>query len=608
MVHALRNDSKAEIDLARTKVSRQEETSAQLVVDEPRQRGYFSGNQARLRTLAEDKRIGGLCMGGLNDPQEAEAVRVGSAVTRMTDADLSSRTGAPQYAVARSNSLQRDERAITGDPAPPIVHEALRSSGDSLDPATRAFMEPRFGQDFSQVRVRSGPLAERSARAVDARAYSVGNDIVLGTSRFSPESREARETVAHELAHVAQQRSAQGDAARVVRRQPAQQTAPMPLDKVERRPTVLPINLTEADRDHLSLAAITRIDKAYPNFLAACKAHMESIKAADKAKTEMVAALVGVFFGLAAPVFSSWVMGAGGTALTSKLASILSTEGAKKVNEAIKQGDLLKEGFKAVGAIATTAIKANPSLLFGESDVDAFGTQLQFQFGAGVSALTDAIAAHELRDEALIATFFAYDYEFTNVLAYRETLNKIFEEFKSLVRPIGRESFGNEAMSSETTTRGEWVVGLGGKKELFVSRKVEVLYPPTNGGLDSETLQPVPDDIKSFVIAKTEREFGKVETIISPEESARLAAEAEKARRPKPIVTPIPLEEAAASTGDWISARLAKEGRTRAIRKEILMHLEEYQGNARDIFIVHVRKAWNEAKPAPGQEEHRTHH
>ena len=75
----------------------------------------------------------------------------------------------------------------------------------------------------------------------------------------------------------------------------------------------------------------------------------------------------------------------------------------------------------------------------------------------------------------------------------------------------------------------------------------------------------MPDDIKPFVIAKTEQEFGKVETIISPEELVRLA---EEARRPKPIVTPIPVvtpippEEAAATEGDRWPKSLKKNGLT----------------------------------------------
>ncbi len=61
---------------------------------------------------------------------------------------------------------------------PPIVHEVLSSPGQSLDTGTRAFMEPRFGHDFSGVRVHTDAGAAESARAVNALAYTVGQDVV----------------------------------------------------------------------------------------------------------------------------------------------------------------------------------------------------------------------------------------------------------------------------------------------------------------------------------------------------------------------------------------------------------------------------------------------
>ncbi|HSA87019.1 MAG TPA: DUF4157 domain-containing protein, partial [Nitrospira sp.] len=89
--------------------------------------------------------------------------------------------------------------------APPIVHEVLNSPGRPLDPATRAFFEPRFGHDFSQVRVHTDERAEQSARAVNAHAFTVGPNIVFGAGKFSPASQGGRRLLAHELAHVVQQ-------------------------------------------------------------------------------------------------------------------------------------------------------------------------------------------------------------------------------------------------------------------------------------------------------------------------------------------------------------------------------------------------------------------
>jgi Domain of unknown function (DUF4157) len=88
---------------------------------------------------------------------------------------------------------------------PPVVHKALRSPGDPLTPSSRAFFELRFGQDFSRVRVHTDTTAAQSARAVHARAYTVGRNIVFAVGEFAPGSHEGRQTLAHELAHVIQQ-------------------------------------------------------------------------------------------------------------------------------------------------------------------------------------------------------------------------------------------------------------------------------------------------------------------------------------------------------------------------------------------------------------------
>jgi hypothetical protein len=87
----------------------------------------------------------------------------------------------------------------------PIVHETLRSPGQPLDATTRAFMESRFGHDFSRVRVHTDARAVESARSVNAFAYTVGRDVVFGTGQYTPHSREGRRLLAHELVHVVQQ-------------------------------------------------------------------------------------------------------------------------------------------------------------------------------------------------------------------------------------------------------------------------------------------------------------------------------------------------------------------------------------------------------------------
>lgn len=87
----------------------------------------------------------------------------------------------------------------------PIIHDALSSSGQPLDGGTRAFMESRFGHDFSQVRVHTDTQASESAKAVNALAYTVGPNIVFQSGQYAPETAAGKRLLAHELTHVVQQ-------------------------------------------------------------------------------------------------------------------------------------------------------------------------------------------------------------------------------------------------------------------------------------------------------------------------------------------------------------------------------------------------------------------
>jgi Domain of unknown function (DUF4157) len=116
----------------------------------------------------------------------------------------------------RKSRLQRRSAnpvpSSIGDPpssvseVPPIVHEVVRAPGQPLDRHTRAFMEPRFGHDFSEVRIHTDAKAVESAQAVNAYAYTVGRDVVFGRGNYAPETNPGRKLLAHELAHVIQQR------------------------------------------------------------------------------------------------------------------------------------------------------------------------------------------------------------------------------------------------------------------------------------------------------------------------------------------------------------------------------------------------------------------
>jgi hypothetical protein len=88
------------------------------------------------------------------------------------------------------------------------VHNVLGGSGHPLDAASRAFFEPRFGRDFSRVRIHTGLQAAESTRAIHARAYTRGSDIVFDQGEYQPSSQAGRHLLAHELTHVLHQSAA----------------------------------------------------------------------------------------------------------------------------------------------------------------------------------------------------------------------------------------------------------------------------------------------------------------------------------------------------------------------------------------------------------------
>jgi hypothetical protein len=98
-----------------------------------------------------------------------------------------------------------ESRPVEGQSVPPIVYDVLRSPGQPLAMDVRAFYESRFGHDFSAVRLHADARAADSARAVGARAYTVGTGIVLGEGAQPTATARGSRLLAHELAHVVQQ-------------------------------------------------------------------------------------------------------------------------------------------------------------------------------------------------------------------------------------------------------------------------------------------------------------------------------------------------------------------------------------------------------------------
>ena len=86
--------------------------------------------------------------------------------------------------------------------------QSMGGGGQPLPESTRAFFEPRFGHDFSQVRVHADAEVAQMNRELNAQAFTHRQDVFFGAGRYSPESSEGKRLLAHELTHVVQQKSA----------------------------------------------------------------------------------------------------------------------------------------------------------------------------------------------------------------------------------------------------------------------------------------------------------------------------------------------------------------------------------------------------------------
>jgi hypothetical protein len=182
-------------------------------------------------------------IGEPNDRFEQEANRVADQVMRMADPQrarplIRSADEAPdrvqRLCAACEEELRRqpiedeeDQLQMTGGSGATAEIGAdlqariagLRGGGQPLSPSLRGFFEPRFGHDFGQVRLHHGAQAADSARALRARAFTAGSDIVFGAGEYPPTT-AGLSLLAHELTHVIQQR--RGATAGQVQRQACQ--------------------------------------------------------------------------------------------------------------------------------------------------------------------------------------------------------------------------------------------------------------------------------------------------------------------------------------------------------------------------------------------------
>jgi hypothetical protein len=166
-----------------------------------------------------------LMIGKSNDKYEQEADSVAERIMQMPGPSLQNvitgKPTLPSFSPARQisrvvqNQEKDDEEIVQSksisnfDQINQFSENGLSSLGNGkpMPKETRSFFETRFGNDFSNVRIFDSPKAGQMAKRFNAKAFTVGGNIVMGTGFYTPESIKGKHLLAHELTHTIQQRS-----------------------------------------------------------------------------------------------------------------------------------------------------------------------------------------------------------------------------------------------------------------------------------------------------------------------------------------------------------------------------------------------------------------
>lgn len=182
------------------------------------------GNQAMQRLVARMGIQAKLTISQHGDPDEQEADHVADQVMRMAEpGPIHSAAGVihrkcatcetgdtPCAKCDEEEKVRRKESPGHGSPISPTVHAqiaGLRGGGHPLPPSMRAFFEPRFDADFSLVRVHTNSAAAEAAGAIQAKAFTSGQDVAFAAGEYVPDSATGRKLLAHELTHTLQQQN-----------------------------------------------------------------------------------------------------------------------------------------------------------------------------------------------------------------------------------------------------------------------------------------------------------------------------------------------------------------------------------------------------------------
>jgi len=151
-----------------------------------------------------------------NDIYEQEADAMAEKVTRVSNEN------AFQQSLSKPSLTTIQQKQITGSEKIPDASTenyigSLNNNGRSLTNKEKSFFEPRFGYDFSNVKIHTDSEAAKSTQSINALAYTTGNNIVFNEGQYNPSTASGKKLLGHELTHVIQQKNISA-----IQRQPVQ--------------------------------------------------------------------------------------------------------------------------------------------------------------------------------------------------------------------------------------------------------------------------------------------------------------------------------------------------------------------------------------------------
>lgn len=143
-----------------------------------------------------------LTIGQPKDKYEQEADRVADEVMRMPKPRVQRQEEPEEEEILQTKGRKGQTPKVTPDLESHI--QSLKGTGQFLPKSVRNFFEPRFGHDFDKVRIHTNSEAAKLSRAMNAKAFATGRNIVFGPGQYAPEATAGKRLLAHELTHVVQ--------------------------------------------------------------------------------------------------------------------------------------------------------------------------------------------------------------------------------------------------------------------------------------------------------------------------------------------------------------------------------------------------------------------